>query len=390
MKKKHTSGAITEFECGHERRADSDEFSRYQDGLVVHEAGHVLYQYGEYGTALKCMEFSSDCGIVWADRDIAVIEEVAEMEQADSPHLLDLDTIRPSTAAENPRRRERDPHGRRRHASALATIAAALAGVVACGQIVVEMATEPGPRPARQHTNSARPHEEGIGSVVLMPKPDSSAQRLTVTERRVASTPPQPPPASATSAPAGAAPAPSEFYATIGRDLLAGPAAVIQKPNKKGRMITAFVATERNAEANESRMRLEPVPNSHFLATLQSPQDARCTWTFLGHDGSGLEYRSRRFEVAPGAAEKVDVPSAQWQDMTAVVTSDARAGDCLLVEPRFASLPKEKGEEPTASPRPTSTAEEPWQWSSATPAESVTPSRSPAPTPSPAPASAAP
>jgi hypothetical protein len=64
-----------EFECGHENRRQVDRFSPYEDGLVAHEAGHVLFNYGEYGTALKCMEFASDRGIVWADDDVAVVEE---------------------------------------------------------------------------------------------------------------------------------------------------------------------------------------------------------------------------------------------------------------------------------------------------------------------------
>ncbi|MEV0900847.1 hypothetical protein [Actinoplanes sp. NPDC049802] len=323
----------TVFECGHEHPQRTDGFSGFEDGLVAHEAGHVLYRHGEYGTALKCMEFAMDRGIVWADDDVAVIAETVGRNGDDDVSCLgEAVTRQPARSGAGPR------------VTIALLAAAALAGIFVLG-------SEIGDGPAERPT---APGTERLDALVLLPAPDASPQRVTMVRVRPSA--------------AKFSPAPRPAGRPAEREPMDGTAVMLRGPNRKGGISTAFVPRERGTKANESRMRWPRVSSSRLVTTLQSAADAACLWEFHTDDGPQPEYRSSAIAVEPGTAKRIEVPLSQSPNLTAVAKTDASEGGCLMVDPRFEKDRQKDG----SRPRPLSTAEDRWR-PSTPPAASSTP-----------------
>jgi hypothetical protein len=129
------SAGLIGFDCGYVQVADSGSSASYQDGLTAHAAGHVFFRYGEYGTALRCMEFASDRDVAWADRDAAVIEVAMGVEDE-------------SSAARHPGRRLVRPLG-------IVTLALAILAGFLSGTFASSTAAPPQPpRPAAVTTTA--------------------------------------------------------------------------------------------------------------------------------------------------------------------------------------------------------------------------------------------
>jgi hypothetical protein len=350
-----TKSRRTEFRCGHTRNAD-DEFSPHEDGLTLHEAGHLLYRDGEYAAALTCMERSAESGNLWADRDTVVVKEAWEMAE-DALKGLRLN-----------RRWLAHCGGRRfrRRAAALAAVAVAAVAAVAVGQ-TVPVTTTATPKPS----SSPQVRNNLLSSVILQSQPDSSATPLPLTERTAAATTP------ASAAGGVPLPNPAGSRKPPGEDALAKTRVELRAPNEKGGLSTAYLPRESPEQPSRRQVQWETKPGSRFFATLQSTGAAECTWSFQGTSDSGIEYSSAEFDVAPGAAKKVEVPLRSSSTMTAVVRSETPEGDCLMVDPRVEKPSKDqRGERGTGtpSPRPVSSKEDSWIAGRQPATPSVTPS----------------
>ncbi|MBB4750471.1 hypothetical protein [Actinoplanes lobatus] len=340
-------GSGIEFECGHADPEETDEFSPYEDGYAVHEAGHVLVRYGEFETALKCMEFALDRGVVRADDDVMVIEETVERAGRPRESVVAPPVARvPTGEGGQPLR---PPVDRFRGSTALLVAAALLGAFLVVAQL------DAGGR--------AREEPQRLNSLVLQTVPEGEAQQLPVVQDGAAHrTEPETP----AGAPPSAAPETTEpLDETV---------TVLRGPNRRGGISTAFVPRERGTRKNESRMRWKEVKSSRLVTTLQSPEDAECTWQFRGGDGTTSEYRTSQIAVEPGAARKVEVPVTRWRDVTAVAETDRAGRDCFMVDPVFERTGKDD-----TSPRPESTVPDRWL-ETAAPTATPEPAGTPAPT----------
>ncbi|MBO3741166.1 hypothetical protein [Actinoplanes flavus] len=351
-------GSEIEFECGHAEPAETDEFSPYADGYAVHEAGHVLVRYGEFETALKCMEFALDRGVVRADDDVVVIEETIGRAGCPRESVV-VPAARVPTGGEGGQPL-RPVVGRFRGSAALLAAAVVLGALLVAVQLTVV-------RGSRQETVA---NPQRLNSLVLQTVPEGEARHLPVVQDGAArQTEPE--------TPAGTPPA----TAPERTEPLDETVTVLRGPNRKGGISTAFVPRERGTKKNESRMRWKEVRSSRLVTTLQSPEDAACTWQFRGGDGATPEYRTSQIAVEPGEAQKVEVPVNRWRTVTAVAETDRAGGDCFMVDPMFVE-DTTKDDEP---PRPVSTVPDRWLETAAPtatpePAGTPTPSAEPSPT----------
>ncbi|MFC4066536.1 hypothetical protein [Actinoplanes subglobosus] len=283
-----------EFRCGH-TPGPQDDFTPHEDGLTLHEAGHLLYRDGEYAAALTCMERAAERGNLWADRDTVVVRQ----------DLFGAVRRSPVRAAERPRR-------------VLVLVAAAAATVAAAASFSYARADQ---RPRTVSAPAAVPDEQPpqFSSVVLRPQPDSDATRLGLT-----------------AAPASIPATPPVKTAPKADGLLADRSVKFEAPNEKGDWSTAYVPREtRGRSGTQRQLHFNATPGGQLVTTLQSTREARCVWVFTGTDGSGSERSSAEFEVAPDSAKKVEVPVGASDSFTVTARSDARAGECLVVDPRF-------------------------------------------------------
>jgi hypothetical protein len=376
-----TKSRLTEFRCGHAQN-EADEFSPHEGGLTLHEAGHLLYRDGEYAAALTCMERSAKRGNLWADRDTVVVNEAWEIAENALKGLA-------GDPAPQPNRKRLAHYGRRRlrwRAAALAAVVAAAVASVTV-QLGVPVTTTATPEP------SSAPQVKGnrLSSVILESQPDSSATPLTLTERTAARTTPAP--SAGSSSPGIPLPTPAGSDKSPRVDTLATTRTELRAPNEKGGLSTAYVPRESPEQPSQRQVQWQTKPGSRFFAILQSSETAKCTWSFHGTSDSGTEYSSAEFDVAPGAAKKVEVPLRSSNTMTAVVTSDTPEDDCLMVDPRFEKPSKDqRGElgDGTPVPRPVSLREDSWIAGRIAATPSITPSEKRAAEPVPSASSADP
>lgn len=283
-----------EFRCGH-TPGPQDDFTPHEDGLTLHEAGHLLYRDGEYAAALTCMERAADRGNLWADRDTVVVRQ----------DLFGAVRRAPVRGGERPRR-------------VLVLVATAAATVAAAASFSYARADQ---RPRTVSAPAAVPDEQSrqLSSVVLRPQPDSDATRLGLT-----------------AAPARIPATPPVKAAPKADGLLADRSVKFEAPNEKGDWSTAYVPREtRDRSGTRRQLHFNATPGGQLVTTLQSTREARCVWVFTGTDDSGSERSSAEFEVAPDSAKKVEVPVGASDSFTVTARSDARVGECLVVDPRF-------------------------------------------------------
>jgi hypothetical protein len=286
-----------EFRCGH-TPGPQDDFTSHEDALTLHEAGHLLYRDGEYAAALTCMERAADRGNLWADRDTVVVRQ-------------DL-----FGAVRNASVPAGTPAGRNRGVVlVVAAVAAAATFSFARFEGAPQTPAVAPEAPARQ-----------FSSVVLRPQPDSAATPLGLT--------------AATALPVETA-SPVDAVVRVKAapnvdGLLADRSVKFEAPNEEGDWSTAYVPRETSDRTGDRRqLHFNATPGEQLVTTLQSTQQARCVWVFTGTDGSGAERSSEEFVVAPDSAKKVEVPVGGSNSFTVTARSDARAGDCLVVDPRF-------------------------------------------------------
>jgi len=330
---------LTEFRCGHTHDA-VDEFSGHEDGLTLHEAGHLLFRDGEYSAALVCMERSAERGNIWGDRDTVVVKEAWEVaEQA-------LKGLTADTATPEPIGEQIVDHGKYRRLLSGAAYAGALSVAVAAATVVVvhlappATPTTPGRPAGPQMTNNQ------LSSIILQAQPDSSATPLRLTERAAVPTPGTGAPSSDAHAPAR----PPRDGMAPGTGAPADNRSELRAPNENGGWSVAYVARGASDLTSRRQMRWATKPGSSFFGTLQSPKAVTCTWSFHGANRSGERFSSPTVEVAPGEATKVKVPLRSSSTMAAVVTSDNPRTDCFMVDPHFEPTGAAEPA-PSASPR---------------------------------------